>query len=74
MYAAGGMVMPNFHTRVSNCVPSIWLYHAVACCTCLQVRFVTNTTKDTTSNLVRMLQKMGFDIQEHEVGAASTMG
>jgi hypothetical protein len=35
---------------------------------------VTNTTKDTTSNLVRMLQKMGFDIQEHEVGAASTMG
>jgi hypothetical protein len=40
----------------------------------LQVRFVTNTTKDTTSNLVQMLQGMGFDIQEHEVGAASAMG
>jgi hypothetical protein len=31
------------------------------------VRFVTNTTKDTTSNLVKMVQGMGFDIQEHEV-------
>lgn len=32
-----------------------------------QVRFVTNTTKDTTSNLVRLLQAMDFDIQQHEV-------
>ncbi|WIA39773.1 hypothetical protein OEZ86_005829 [Tetradesmus obliquus] len=33
----------------------------------LEVRFVTNTTKDTTSNLVRLLQAMDFDIQQHEV-------
>jgi hypothetical protein len=35
-----------------------------------QVRFVTNTTKDTTANLVRLVQGLGFDIQEHEVGAS----
>jgi hypothetical protein len=39
----------------------------------LQVRFVTNTAKDTTSNLVRLVQGMGFDIQEHEVQAAAVM-
>lgn len=33
----------------------------------LEVRFVTNTTKDTTSNLVRLLQAMDFDIQQHQV-------
>eukprot|EP00775_Hariotina_reticulata_P000292 gene292-500_t len=33
----------------------------------LKVRFVTNTTKDTTANLVKTVQGCGFDIQEHEV-------
>lgn len=32
-----------------------------------QLRFVTNTTKETTAGLVQTVQALGFDIQEHEV-------
>jgi ribonucleotide monophosphatase NagD (HAD superfamily) len=31
------------------------------------VRFVTNTTKQTVGELLRVLRRLGFDIQPHEV-------
>lgn len=36
----------------------------------LECRFVTNTTKDTISNLLALVQALGFDIQRQEVGSA----
>lgn len=34
----------------------------------VECRFVTNTTKDTISNLLALVQGLGFDIQRQEVG------
>lgn len=39
------------------------------CYTCMarQLRFVTNTTKESISRVVGTVQQLGFDIQEQEV-------
>ena len=36
----------------------------------VECRYVTNTTKDTISNLLALVQALGFDIQRQEVGSA----
>jgi hypothetical protein len=36
---------------------------------CAQVRFVTNTTKESAARVVHNVQDLGFDIQQHEVRA-----
>lgn len=36
----------------------------------LECRFVTNTTKDSISNLLALVQALGFDFQRQEVGSA----
>eukprot|EP00877_Chromochloris_zofingiensis_P009864 jgi/Chrzof1/5130/Cz15g12160.t1 len=48
-------------------VPGSILALKKLCHTGLHIRFVTNTTKDTTANFVKLVSSIGFDIHPNEV-------